>query len=138
MPCARRCERAWPSRNVRGPFVARQRALRLPTAPLFEQLRASLRNLLDNATAPGDRREVLTEMKAALVQARMGLEDLRGGVEQSRARAAAAREELETIRRRKGLAQQISDAETVAVAEKFEALQTERVSVLEQKLEAQE
>jgi hypothetical protein len=68
----------------------------------------------------------------------MGVDDLRKSVDAARARTAAAREELETIRRRKGLAAQINDAETVAVAERFETLQAERVVVLERKQDAQE
>jgi hypothetical protein len=105
---------------------------------MFEQLRASLRNLLDGATSPTDRRAALSDLKGALVRARMGVDDLRGGVEQARQRTAAARAELETIQRRKRLAAQIGDAETVAVAERFEALQLERIDVLARKQDAQE
>jgi len=105
---------------------------------MFEQLRASLRNLLDGSTAPGDRREALTGLKAALVHARMGVDDLRGGVAMARERSAQGQAELETIRRRKRLAAQIGDTETVAVAERFEALQVERVEVLAHKQDAAE
>jgi hypothetical protein len=105
---------------------------------MFEQLRASLRSLLDNSIAPAERRDALAGLKEALVHAKMGVDDLRKGVDASRARTVAAREELETIRRRKGLAARIKDAETVAVAERFEALQAERVAVLERKQDAQE
>jgi hypothetical protein len=68
----------------------------------------------------------------------MGVDELRADVDQARQRTAAARVELETIQRRKRLAAQIGDAETVAVAERFEALQVERVEVLERKQDAQE
>ena len=105
---------------------------------MFEQLRASLRTLLENAPSSTDRRAVLTDLKQALVHARMGVDDLRSGVEAARTKAAAARAELETIQRRKSLAAQIGDAETVSVAERFENLQTERVEVLAHKLDAQE
>ena len=104
---------------------------------MFEQLRASLRNLLDNAS-PADRRAALTDLKQALVHARMGVDDLRTGVAKARERTTAAQEELETIRRRKRLAEQIGDAETVAVADRFEKLQAERVDVLTRKQDAQE
>jgi len=77
-------------------------------------------------------------MKQTLVQARMGLDDLRGGVVQTRQRLDVERRELETMRRRKGLAAGISDAETVALAEKYEAVHAERAEVLQRKLEAQE
>ena len=105
---------------------------------MFEQLRASLRTLLENAPSSTDGRAALTDLKQALVHARMGVDDLRSGVEAARTKAAAARAELETIQRRKSLAAQIGDAETVAVAERFEQLQTERVDVLARKLDAQE
>lgn len=105
---------------------------------MFDQLRASIRTLLDNATPPADRRETLTALKEALVHARMGVDDLRTSVAEARERTTAARAELETIRRRKALASQINDDETVGVAERFEALQAERVEVLERKQDAQE
>jgi len=104
---------------------------------MFEQLRASLRNLLDNAS-PGDRRAALTDLKEALVHARLGVDDLRSGVAKARERTAEAQQELETIRRRKRLAEQIGDAETVQVATRFETLQAERVEVLSRKQDAQE
>jgi hypothetical protein len=104
---------------------------------MFEQLRASLRNLLDNAS-PGDRRAALTDLKEALVHARLGVDDLRTGVAKARERTAEAQQELETIRRRKRLAEQIGDAETVSVATRFETLQAERVEVLARKQDAQE
>jgi hypothetical protein len=77
-------------------------------------------------------------MKQTLVTARMGLDDLRGGVAITRQRLEVERRELETMRRRKGLAAGIKDAETVALAEKYEAHHAERLAVLTRKLEAQE
>jgi hypothetical protein len=77
-------------------------------------------------------------MKQTHVQARMGLDDLRAGIAQTRQRLATEQRELETVRRRKGLAAGINDTETVALAEKYEALHAERTGVLERKLSAQE
>jgi hypothetical protein len=77
-------------------------------------------------------------MKETLVRARLGLDDLRRGVAEARARCDAARRELETTRRRGRLAADVGDAETVAVAARFEAQQAERLAVLERKLAAQE
>ena len=105
---------------------------------MFEHIRASLNALLDSARSPGDRRAVLADMKETLVRARLGVDDMKKGVEEARARAAAARTELETIRRRRDLAAGIGDRETVEVAERFEKLQAERVAVLEQKAETQQ
>ena len=68
----------------------------------------------------------------------MGLDDLRGGIEQTRQRLAAEQRELETVRRRKGLAAGINDQETVQLAEKYEVLHAERTDVLTRKLAVQE
>jgi hypothetical protein len=105
---------------------------------MFEQLRESLRSMIDNTPGTTDRRAALAGLKEALVHARMGVGDLRAGVEQARGKTEAARAELATIARRKALAAQIGDTETVAVAERFEKLQEERVDVLARKLDAQE
>ena len=105
---------------------------------MFENFRQSLRDLMDRSTPPEERRAGLAEMKQTLVQARMGLDDLRAGIAQTRQRLAVEQRELETVRRRKGLAAGINDTETVALAEKYEALHAERTGVLERKLSAQE
>jgi hypothetical protein len=81
---------------------------------------------------------VITEMKRALVHARMGVEDLKEGVEVTRRRLATEQESLATASRRRALAEGINDAETAAVAIKYEAQHAERVAVLQRKLEAQE
>jgi hypothetical protein len=105
---------------------------------MFEHFRQSLRDLMDRSTPPEERRAGLAQMKQTLVQARMGLDDLRGGIAQTRQRLASEQRELETVRRRKGLAAGINDTETVALAEKYESLHAERTGVLERKLSAQE
>lgn len=105
---------------------------------MFEKLRQSLDDLLARATQPEDRRAVLSQMKDALVHARVGLDGLRDGVRETRRRLDGERRELETMTRRKGLAQNIKDAETLALAERFERQHAEHVNVLEAKLQAQE
>jgi hypothetical protein len=105
---------------------------------MFEQFRQSLRDLMDRSTPPEERRAGLAQMKQTLVHARMGLDDLRGGLEQTRQRLAAEQRELDTVKRRKGLAAGINDQETVALAEKYEALHAERTAILMRKLAAQE
>ena len=105
---------------------------------MFENFRQSLRDLMDRSTTPEARRAGLAQMKQTLVQARMGLDDLRGGIEQTRQRLAAEQRELETVRRRKGLAAGINDLETVQLAEKYEVLHAERTDVLTRKLAVQE
>ena len=105
---------------------------------MFESFRQSLNDILDRATPPEERRAVLARMKQTLVQARMGLDDLRGGVAGTRQRLEVETRELETMRRRKAAATAINDAETIALAEKYETLHAERADVLRKKLEAQE
>jgi hypothetical protein len=105
---------------------------------MFDSFRQSLRDLMDRATPPEERRAGLARMKQTLVTARLGLDDLRGGVQVTRKRLEGEQRELETMRRRKGLAAGINDAQTVALAEKYEAHHAERVAVLARKLEAQE
>ena len=105
---------------------------------MFDSFRQSLEDLMDRATPPEERRAVLNRMKQTLVQARMGLDDLRGGVGATRQRLEVETRELETMRRRKAAASAISDAETVALSEKYEVVHAERADVLRRKLEAQE
>jgi predicted nucleic acid-binding Zn-ribbon protein len=93
---------------------------------------------MDRSTPPEERRAGLAQMKQTLVQARMGLDDLRKGIEQTRQRIASEQRELDTVRRRKGLAAGINDQETVSLAEKYESLHAERTEVLTRKLAAQE
>ena len=105
---------------------------------MFDSFRQTLRDLMDRATPPEERRAGLARMKQTLVTARMGLDDLRAGVAQTRQRLAAEQREVETIQRRKGLAAGINDTETVTLAEKYEKHHAERVEVYTRKLAAQE
>jgi hypothetical protein len=105
---------------------------------MFDSYRQTLRDLMDRSTPPEERRAGLVQMKQTLVQARMGLDDLRAGITATRQRLAAEQAELETVRRRKGLAAGINDQETVALAEKYESLHAERTTVLTRKLASQE
>ncbi len=99
---------------------------------MFDQLRDSLRALSDRL-GPEERRRVVSSMRDAMVHAKLGLQDLREGIAVTESRLATERTELETVRRRLGLAAQINDSETVAVAERFAAQHAERVAVLESK-----
>lgn len=105
---------------------------------MFESLRQSFRDLFAQATTPGERRAAVAQMKDTLVQAKLGVEDLRKGVEETRQRLERERAELETVRRRRGLAERIGDAETVSVADRFARHHGEHAAVLERKLAAQE
>lgn len=104
---------------------------------MFEQLRDTLRGL---GRIPGydERRSALAGMKDALVHARLALKDLGDAVGETESRIASERAELEKLSRRRGMASDINDAETVAVADRFIAQHSERLTVLEQKLLAQQ
>lgn len=104
---------------------------------MFEQLRRSLNELLERATKPEDRRMVLVRMKGTIVQAKLGVDDLRDALAQTRRTLEREQRELLTVRRRKELALGIQDAETVKVAERFERQHQERAAVLEQKIGVQ-
>ena len=105
---------------------------------MFDEVRHAFRELLHGNVPPEGRRELIAVMKDTLVQAKLALDDRREGVEVTRKRVERERAELDTIRRRKGLAQGVGDAETVTVAERFETQHAERLAVLEQKMAAQE
>lgn len=106
--------------------------------PVFEELKDSLRELISSRLSPDDRRAAVHGMRDAIVRAKLGLDDLRGGVGQTRSRLTLESGELATVERRRQLAEQIQDAETVAVAVRFAAHHAERIDVLRRKLEAQE
>ena len=116
------------------------RPARFPLLPrlMFDKLRQSLDELIAARTRPEERRAVAARMKETLVLAKLGLDDLQKALEQTRSRVATERRELETVARRKALAVNIGDAETVAIAERFEKQHGERLVVLERKLAAQE
>ncbi len=80
---------------------------------------------------------VLVRMKSTLVQVTLGVDDLRDGLARSKHKLEAEQRELETVRRRKELATGIQDAETIAIADRFERQHAERVTVLEEKIAVQ-
>lgn len=105
---------------------------------VFEGFRRSFDDLLTRATRPEERRLVASRMRDTLVQAKAGLNDLRDGLEKARFRLKTEEHELETVRRRKALAEGIGDKQTVDIAAKYEHMHTERVEILRQKVSAQE
>ncbi|HTR78111.1 MAG TPA: hypothetical protein VMH39_08370 [Gemmatimonadaceae bacterium] len=76
-------------------------------------------------------------MRDTLVQAKVGLADLRAALAAARERLVREQRELDTMRRRKGLATGIGDAETAALAEQYEKIHSDRVAVLARKVAAQ-
>jgi len=80
---------------------------------------------------------VLARMKDTLVQAKMGVDDLRDALALTRRKLEAEQRELITVRRRKELAAGIQDVETLSVAERFERQHAEHAAVLEEKIAIQ-
>ena len=105
---------------------------------MFERLRAAINAALDAATPPEDSRHLVSQMREAVIDARASLELMREGVEKSERRLAFERSKLEESSRRQRLAEGIDDQETVDVAMRFVEKHRERVTVLEEKLDAQQ
>jgi hypothetical protein len=106
-----------------------------PRLTVFDSLRARLDRLFaEQAANPRARTLALRE---ALVEAKLGLERMREGLAATERELAAERKHLDDAERRGRLAAQVSDAETVAVAERFAGRHRERVAVLERKLAVQ-
>lgn len=105
---------------------------------VFEGFRRSFDELLSRSTRPEDRRIVASRMKETLVQARAGLNDLRDALAKARERLAAETHELETVRRRRQLAEGIGDKETVGIATKYEEMHAQRVDAIQKKVSAEE
>ncbi|MEJ7812776.1 MAG: hypothetical protein WKG32_20345 [Gemmatimonadaceae bacterium] len=105
---------------------------------MFEELKRSLRDALGRATSPGEGRAVLAMMREAIVDAKVIVADLKSALVQTQQRLAVERDALETVRRRGRLAAEIKDQETSRIAAEHEHRHTERISVLERKLEAQQ
>lgn len=105
---------------------------------MFDHFRQTLERLVNRAAPPEERRALVSEMRDTLVRARAGVHDLRDALETARRRLLHEQQELATVQRRKSLAEGISDAETVGIAERFERHHQERIAVLQRKVEAQE
>jgi hypothetical protein len=99
---------------------------------MFDELRDSLRHL-SSRLDPDERRRMSGGMREAMVHAKLAIQDMRAALTTTEARLRTEQAELDTVRRRQGLAAQIDDQETVAIAERFAAQHAERVAVLESK-----
>ncbi len=99
---------------------------------MFDELRDSLR-ALSSRLDPDERRRMSSGMREAMVHAKLAVNDMRAALAVTEQRLRSEQAELETVRRRQGLAADIGDDETVAVAERFAAQHAERVAVLESK-----
>jgi hypothetical protein len=104
----------------------------------FDNFRKNLEDLMNRHTPPTDRRAAASQMRDTLVQAKMGLSEMRDGLAKAQARLAQEERELETVKRRRQMAADINDTETVTIADKFVATHGERVELLRRKVSIQE
>ena len=100
---------------------------------MFERLRDALRAALDAATPPGDLRDLTRQMREAVVEAKLAVEDTRAALARAERDLADERRRLADAERRGRLASEIQDGETVEVAQRFAAKHRARVGVLEHK-----
>ncbi len=105
---------------------------------MFERLRAALNAALDAAAGPADSRQFVAQMREAVIDARASLEAMREGIRQTERRLTGERRQFEDAERRRRLALGIADQETVDVATVFIDKHREHVTVLEEKLAAQQ
>lgn len=104
---------------------------------MFERLRDALRAALAAATPPGDLRDLARQMREAVIEAKVAVQEMREALGRTDRELAVERQRLADAERRGRLAAEIQDQETVAVAERFAAKHRERVAVLERKRAAQ-
>lgn len=104
---------------------------------MFESMRQAWRDAMSRASSPGEGRAVLAMMRQALVEAKVGVSQVRAAIDATRAQLAHEQKELETAERRGRMAAEIRDGETARIAERYATRHRERVAVLERKLEAQ-
>ncbi len=109
----------------------------LPFSSVFEDVRRALHELLHGDVPPEGRHEVLSTMRETLVRARLAIDDLRETLRVTERRVTKEQAELETVQRRRRLAEGIDDAETVLIAARFEGQHQERLAVLLRKKDAQ-
>ncbi len=104
---------------------------------VFKRLRDALEAALASATPPEDLFDLAGRMRVALIEARAGLGRMREDLEKTERELAAVQGEMGTAERRRALAAEINDAETVQVADGYIARHRERALVLERKAGAQ-
>jgi hypothetical protein len=107
---------------------------------VFDGLKARLDRLLRERGSDrggSDPRAFAAGLREALVEARLGITEMRRALAAAEAELQSERKQLADAERRGRLAAAVPDAETVAVAERFAARHRERILVLERKVVVQ-
>jgi hypothetical protein len=103
---------------------------------VFESLKARLDRLLREHSRP-DPRARSAALREALLEAKVGVGTMRSALVSTERELAGERRLLADVERRGRLAAEVTDTETVSLAERFAARHRERVAVLERKLVVQ-
>jgi hypothetical protein len=103
---------------------------------MFESLKARLDRLLRDHSR-SDPRAQAARLREAILEGKVGVSTMRGALASTEKELAGERRQLADAERRGKLAAEVSDAETVALAERFAVRHRERVAVLERKLVVQ-
>jgi hypothetical protein len=103
---------------------------------VFDGLKARLDRLL-RERGQSDPRAYAAGLREALVEARLGITEMRRALAAAEAELEAERKQLADAERRGRLAAAVPDAETVAVAERFAARHRERILLMERKVVVQ-
>jgi hypothetical protein len=104
---------------------------------VFERLRDAVRAALDAATPPGDLRDLARQMREAVVEAKVAVQEIQAALARTEIELKVEGQRLADAERRGRLAAEIQDQETVQIAERFAARHRERAGVLERKRAAQ-
>ena len=103
---------------------------------MFDGLKARLDRLL-REHGQADPRAHAAGLREALVEARLGVTEMRRALAAAETELASERKQLGDAERRGRLAAAVPDPETVAVAERFAARHRERILLLERKVVVQ-
>ncbi|HYF38573.1 MAG TPA: hypothetical protein VD930_02710 [Gemmatimonadales bacterium] len=103
---------------------------------MFESLKARLERLLHPHTAR-DPRARAAALREAVLEAKVAVSTMRSALATTERELAAERRQLTDAERRRRLAEEVPDPETVTVAQRFIARHQERIEILERKLVVQ-
>ena len=103
---------------------------------MFDGLKARLDRLLRDRGG-SDPRAHAAGLREALVEARVGITEMRRALGSAEAELEVERTQLGAAERRGRLAAEVPDPETVGIAERFAARHRERIAVLERKIVVQ-
>lgn len=103
----------------------------------IDDFKARLDRLFAEAGSAGPSRQEAQGLHAALVDLKVGLQDLRDSLARTERELTQEREQLTTAERRRDLAEGIQDTETASIAREFADRHRRRLELLERKVSVQ-